>query len=637
METQNAEDSTGDVDVNVGGDSPNVDVIGDLEMSVACFSEKVSNLSIFMMNLETLEAEFEGLVIKDEENMDVECVLKGFEFDLLCGVLDSEVRDLGLFLDTLQAGISDAKERVSSFEDWQDRLIESEQCLKMSEEQFYEIKKQSVNFQRFFHSDKKEENGNVEEGGNVQEDNQVLDVKNTMNMETTLRMLEKSLANEIDLEKNFNDSKKIEEKLKHRIASLEDELIQTEEEAIEVWERWSEADNAREILKGISNELLAKLKLSQFNLVGLRKSESELTAKLETYIHQLKSRDVNLDKIIEGKTTQDSEVVYLSEKVCLLEKQLKETECQLVNVKASADEYQQQYNVTCSQITDMDNLIIELKENASNAENRANAAEVQCKVLTETIEELNKELSLLKDSGITSESVELLERQLKEYDLKLQNAVASAEASQEKQKMLYYTIEDMKHVIKDLKSKVSKAESLADSAEEKCIILSESNADLNEEISFLRNRLEYLEGSLRQSEEAKRATAKDIGKRTKVFKSLVTQLALEREHLNKKLSSLASENKILVVKLKQAYKDPSQEVSATLSSEHEDNKSSKTSSANDDEIKSDSTTSDVGTVRRIDAGVLSFKPLLISLFVVVISVATFLYFQGLELNVDDSL
>lgn len=69
----------------------------------------------------------------------------------------------------------------------------------------------------------------------------------------------------------------------------------------------------------------------------------------------------------------------------------------------------------------------------------------------------------------------------------------------------------------------------------------------------------------------------------------------------------------------------------------QDNKSFKTSSANDDEIKSDSTTSDVGTVRRIDAGVLSFKPLLISLFVVVISVATFLYFQGLELNVDDSL
>lgn len=376
--------------------------------------------------------------------------------------------------------------------------------------------------------------GNVEEGGNVQEDNRDLDVNNTMNIQTTLRMLEKSLANEIDLEKNFNDSKKIEEKLKQRIASLEDELIQTEEEAIEVWERWSEADNAREILKGISNELLAKLKISQFNLIGLRKNESELTAKLENSVQQLRSRDA---KIVENKTTGDFEVVYLSEKVGSLEKQLQETESQLVNVKASADEYQQQYNVTCSQIRDMDNLIIELKENASSAENRAIAAEVQCKVLTETNEELSKELTLLRDGGITSERVELLERQLKEYDLKLQNAVASAEASQEKQKMLYYTIEDMKHVIKDLKSKVSKAESLADSAEEKCIILSESNADLNEDISFLRNRLEYLEGSLRQAEEAKRATAKDIGKRTKVFKSLVTQLALEREHLNKKVKT----------------------------------------------------------------------------------------------------
>jgi len=384
--------------------------------------------------------------------------------------------------------------------------------------------------------------GNVEDGGNVQEDDQISNVNNMMNMQTTeqhrniLRMLEKSLANEIDLEKNFNDSKKIGEKLNLRILSLEDELIQTEEEAIEVWERLFEADNAREILKGISNEVLAKLKLSQFNLVGLRKSESELRDKLETSIEQLKSRDVNLEKI-ESSTAEDSEAVNLGAKVCSLEKQLQETECQLVNVKVSADEYQQQYNVVCSQVRDMDNLIVELKENAKNAENRANAAEVQCKKLTETNEELNRELTLLKDCGITSESVELLERQLKETDLQLQQAVASAGASEEKQKMLCYTIEDMEHVIKDLKSKVSKAESLADSAEDKCIILSESNADLNEEVSFLRSRLECLEGSLHKAEEANMTTAKDIGKQTKVFKSLVTQLALERERLIKKVKT----------------------------------------------------------------------------------------------------
>lgn len=626
METQSVEDNTGDVDV--GSVSDNGEVIVDFEMSVVYFSEKVSNLSIFMMNLETLEGELEGLVC-DEENIDMDCVLKGFEFDLLCGVLGSEVRDLDLFLDTLHAEISGARERDSSLNNWQERLVESE-------EQFYEIKKQSFSFERTLSSYKKEENGNVEDGGNVQEGDQTSNVNNMMNMQTTeqhrniLRMLEKSLANEIDLEKNFNDSKKIEEKLNLRILSLEDELIQTEEETIEVWERLFEADNAREVLKGISNEVLAKLKLSQFNLVGLRKIESELRDKLETSIEQLKSRDVNLEKI----KSSTSEAVNLGDKVCSLEKQLQETECQLVNVKVSADEYQQQYNVVCSQVRDMDNLIVELKENAKNAENRANAAEVQCKKLTETNEELNKELTLLKDCGITSESVELLERQLKETDLQLQQAVASAEASEEKQKMLCYTIEDMEHVIKDLKSKVSKAESLADSAEDKCIILSESNADLNEEVSFLRSRLECLEGSLHKAEEAKMTTAKDIGRRTKVFKSLLRQLALERERLNKKLSSLASENKILAVKLKQTNKGSSKEVSATLSSEHEGNKTSKNSSANDNEVKSDSIP-DVGTVRRIDAGVLTFKHLLISLFVLLLSAATFLYFK--DLNVDVSL
>lgn len=626
METQSVEDNTGDVDV--GGVSDDGEVIVDFEMSVVYFSEKVSNLSIFMMNLETLEGELEGLVC-DEENIDIYCVLKGFEFDLLCGVLGSEVRDLGLFLDTLHAEISGSRERDSSLNNWQERLVESE-------EQFYEIKKQSFSFERTLSSYKKEENGNVEDNGNVQEDDQTSNVNNMMNMQTTeqhrniLRMLEKSLANEIDLEKNFNDSKKIEEKLNLRILSLEDELIQTEEEAIEVWERLFEADNAREILKGISNEVLAKLKLSQFNLVGLRKSESELRDKLETSIEQLKSRDVNLEKI----ESSAAEAVNLGDKVCSLEKQLQETECQLVNVKVSADEYQQQYNVVCSQVRDMDNLIVELKENAKNAENQANAAEVQCKKLTETNEELNKELTLLKDCGITSESVELLERQLKETDLQLQQAVASAGASEEKQKMLCYTIEDMEHVIKDLKSKVSKAESLADSAEDKCIILSESNADLNEEVSFLRSRLECLEGSLHKAEEANMTTAKDIGKQIKVFKRLVTQLALERERLIKKLSSLASENKILVVKLRQTYKGSSKEVGATFSSEHEGNKTSKNSSANDNEVKSDSIP-DVGTVRRIDAGVLTFKHLLISLFVLLLSAVTFLYFK--DLNVDVSL
>lgn len=105
--------------------------------------------------------------------------------------------------------------------------------------------------------------------------------------------------------------------------------------------------------------------------------------------------------------------------------------------------------------------------------------------------------------------------------------------------MLHSTIRNMEHVIEDLESKVSKAENRADSAEENCITLSESNAELNEETGFLGSRLESMEGFLHQEEEAKMTTAKGHWKVDQSFK-------INESH-KKQLSSLASENKVLVV------------------------------------------------------------------------------------------
>ncbi|RYR16322.1 hypothetical protein Ahy_B04g073322 [Arachis hypogaea] len=255
------------MDIHSGEDDYDIDFIVStmltrLELNLACFSEKVTNLGIFVMNLETLECELETMILEkngiDGMVMDMECAEKGLEFDLLCGVLDSEVRELG----------------------------------------------------------------NAEEGVKIPEDDHSSDVKTGINMQTIeqqrhiLRMLEKSLANEMDLEKNINKSRQIEETLKLRIASLEQELIHAEEEAADVCERWFEADNAREILMGISVDLLGKLQISQFNLNGLNQRESELRARLES-----------------GNSDQ----------VSLLEKQLEEYESQLLNTKASADKYQKQY------------------------------------------------------------------------------------------------------------------------------------------------------------------------------------------------------------------------------------------------------------------------------------------------------
>ncbi|KAI4352334.1 hypothetical protein L6164_006597 [Bauhinia variegata] len=615
--------SLGGVNENSEGVSSSGEVIGDLgtastmltrlELFLECCSEKIVNLSLFMLNLETLESEFAEAYAMEKDYMGTDCTEKGMEFDLLSGIFDAEITELDSLLVTLKHDITDLRERISSckhlgetFMAMQEKLSGSERYLKQSEEQFAEIKMQSANFQRASSCFKRVENsGSGEEGAIMREDDEKQNLNAEIKMQTTeqqrriLRMLEKSLASEMDLEKNLNDSRQIEGELKLRILSLEEELVHMEEEATDFWGKWVEADNTNEVLFGISRDLLGRLQITQFNLNGLSKRESELRAKLEEYEFQLK------------------------------------------NAKSSAYASHEKYNVLCSEVRSKNNLTEQLKEHVSEAESRATTAEAQCKQLRETNAELIQELAVLNDGA--SERVDSLKKQLKESAVQLQHALASEEASQEKQSMLYSTIRDMENVIMDLKSKVSKAENLADSAEEKCIILSESNAELNEELSFLRNRLECLEGSLHQMEEAKVATAKDIGLRTKGFKNLVTQLAFERERLSKQISSLAIENKILVVKLKQTYKAPCLgtngfsgdsgfsakeiKVSETSPTGHEVDGASKNFSASDNEEKFADSKPDVGTVRRIDVGVLNVKNLLIAVLVLLVSAVAYLFQQ----------
>ncbi|KAL2335351.1 hypothetical protein Fmac_016564 [Flemingia macrophylla] len=551
MGTESAEHDDASVDLEGVVSSSGGNVMGDLgamitslDLGLAGFSERVFNLRIFMMHVETIGNEFEALVLEREGNMGIGCLEKGLEFDLLSVVVDSDVRELGEVLNILQCGVGEVRELVCScthlgeaFVAMQDRLFDYEQKLKQSVEELDDIKIQSASFQRTLSSCKKAENGEI-----VREDDKCLNANAEIKMQTVeqqrhiLRMLEKSLAREMDLEQIMNDSIEIQENLKLKTFFLEQGLVSMEEEAIDVWERWLEADNACEILLGISKGLLGRLHVSKLNLNCLSHRESELRANLKNAEDKL--------------TLANSEVFALSDKVSSLEKQLKESEFQILNAKASADEYQKQYNVACSEARDLESIIVELKAAISNAESRANSAETKANLLTQSNSKLNEELAILKGGGGASMKVDLPEKQLKESNTRLQSKVASAKA-QEKQSMLYSKIRDMENVINDLKSKVSKAESRADSAEDNCIVLSESNAELIEELGCLRSRLESLEGSLHHQEEVKMATAEDIRKQAKVFKQLLTQLAVERERLKHKITSLASENKILVVKLNQ--------------------------------------------------------------------------------------
>ncbi|XP_057462737.1 WPP domain-interacting tail-anchored protein 1-like isoform X2 [Actinidia eriantha] len=625
------------------------EVLTRVELDLACFSEKVVNLNILTMHVSTRENDLEAFVSDKEHTMD-DYDVKAMEFDLLSGILDSEVRQLDTFMSSIQLEIINVRETVSlcknleqASKDMEDKLVDSEESLKQSLDQLSEIRVQSAKFQKILSSFGGENNS--EKGADVFGNGEFLDQNAKIKIQTAeqqrhfLRMLEKSLARELDLEKKVGETRQIEEEMKQRLYSSEQEIFFMEEEAADVWERLFEAENSAEVLMGISKEILGRLHVVQFNLNGSIQREENLRSELKDSVEKLKAKDSAAQKLEDKLALADSEAFTLREKVNSLEKHLKESEIELLNAKSSSDECQ----ALSSEMHEKEKALDELKEIFSRVESRAESAEVECKLLTETNMKLNEDLRSASDK------LDALERQLRESDIHLQRALASAEASLETQKMLYSTIHDMENLIEDLKSRVSKAERRSESAESKCITLSESNSDLNEELRFLRNRLGSLEASLREAEETKMATVKDIGIRTKVITNLVMQLAFERERLHKQISSLTKENKILIQK---TDKDPSRSVSHDgrgndkdlLSSKHgfssathakESKEASDVSAtsvvAGEKKLGKVDSTSKLETERNIDARQLNFKygvMVVLTLAVSILAAFLFQYPQG---------
>ncbi|KAM7516659.1 hypothetical protein LguiA_006242 [Lonicera macranthoides] len=664
-----------------------LEVVTRLELDISRSSEKVLNMNILMMHVATRENEFEAFVSDKQHNISDSAEM-ALEFDLMSGILDSEVRELESFMSALQTETTNAREVMSSYEDlgeafeqMEEMIRDSEESLKQSFEQVLEIRDQSDDFQRKLLSFDREANGEGKKGMELLGNGGSSDSSGKMKMQTAeqqrhiLRMLEKSLARELDLEKKAAESRQSEEDLKVRLRSSEQEAFLMEEDIVVAWERFFEAENISEVLMGTSKELLGRLHILQFNLNGSVKREGELRTKLQSYMEQVNTKDSALQRLgsssaklndflvsqthtlkaalseAEDKLViADSENFTLRERVNFLEKQLKESEFDLTNPRSSTDGNQELYN----EIEELENMIKDLKEKKSKAESRAESAEANCKLLTETNMELNEELNYIKTSAKASDDrVESLEQQLKESDIELNHAVASSDANQEKQNMLNSTIKDMENLIEDLKAKVAKMERQLDSAEEKCIILSESNSDLNDEINFLRGRMECLEASLHQAEETKKATAKDISLRTKLITDLVMQLALERERLQKQISSLRKENKILANHVQLTNKGPelrgvymshdgkgdseelflskqkqSKEEAAEISTLHSEmDKMPKTVSEGETETGVADLTSNLQTTRNIDPSELNFKHALMAGLVILISVVAAFWFQ----------
>ncbi|PPR92764.1 hypothetical protein GOBAR_AA27905 [Gossypium barbadense] len=480
-----------------------------IDLDLACCNEKLVNLHVLLMFLLGWDKDPEEMAYGSCD-ISAQFIEKALVFDLLCGILDSELREVETFLSAVQSEIVDARRKTSSCvplgalsEKMDKKLHDSEESLKRCQGIVLEVKLLSTKLQASFPYFKHENSGQNEES------------------------------------------------LKLKLHHTEQVALRMEEAAEVVWGRFLEAENAAEVLMGISKELLGRLQIVQFNMNGSIQREAELKSKIEGCIEELNAKDIALEKLEISNVehaAKASEVFTLRKNMKLLEEQLKESEIQLKNAMASSETSQEHLH-------EMETVIDSLKVSIYEAESRAESAEAKVSELTDANLELTEELNFLKGNNEKStKKVTSLEKQLRESEIQLQHAKASSEASQEQQNMLYSAIWDMETLIEDLKSKVSKAESRTEGVEEQCIELSESNFELNNELGILRHEIECLETSLNQANFEKEANAKEISHRTKLITDMVAQLATERERIQKQLSSIVKEKEILVKKLQNMVK-----------------------------------------------------------------------------------
>ncbi|XP_028794662.1 WPP domain-interacting tail-anchored protein 2 isoform X2 [Neltuma alba] len=534
----------------------------EVDFRLAYSSEKLMNLHVLFIYLLRQENDLEAMNLKNN-CISIDFMEKAFAFDLLLGILDSEVRELDNFMDILQAEIVDARHKILSCRDlkevpftMEEKLHDSEESVKEFHQQLLELKMQSSKLQKTLEAFQHEnwetgkainlsENGQLS-GAKTESDDQMVEQRRYI-----LRMLERSLVREVDLEKKLAESREHED-LKLKLHHTEQLSMRMEEAAEFVWGRFLEAETAAEMLMGISKDMMGRLQIAELNLNGSVQRENELKSKLQTCIEELKDKDSSLEKLerINAELMKENaEVQSLREKVKNLEEERIEFEHHLSTATAENETNQEH-------LIEMENFVESLKESIYTAETRAESAEAKVTQLTETNVELTEELNFLKGSASTAEKkVGLLENQLRESEIQLQNAKASSEASQEQQNMLYSAIWDMELLIEELRSKLSKAESTTESAEEQCIVLSEANEELNKELDLLRSRMKSLETSLDQANNSKISSAKEINVRTKFIMDMVMQLTIEREHVHQQLCALKIENRSLEEKLKNVKRD----------------------------------------------------------------------------------
>ena len=133
-----------------------IKVLLSLDLDLAYSSEKLVNLHVLLMQVWARENVFEAMAM-EKDQISEDSIEKALVFDLLSGILDSEVTEIENFMDTLPTQIVDAHQKISScshlrelFNVMEEKLLNCEESLKQSQEQVLKMNMQLAKFQRVF-------------------------------------------------------------------------------------------------------------------------------------------------------------------------------------------------------------------------------------------------------------------------------------------------------------------------------------------------------------------------------------------------------------------------------------------------------------------------------------------------------
>ncbi|RZR72350.1 hypothetical protein BHM03_00012847, partial [Ensete ventricosum] len=177
------------------------------------------------------------------------------------------------------------------------------------------------------------------------------------------------------------------------ILSLREKVMALEEQLRESNIQLQLAKTSAETNQEQQNALQSDLYQMENVMEGLEANVLRAESKAE-------SAEAKYAELSKSNIALNEEIVFLrnseSEKRSLLERRYKDSNTQLEHAKASVEALEEQQNVLYAAITDMQNMIEDLKAKVSKAESRAENAESKCTLLTETNLELNEELGCLR-------------------------------------------------------------------------------------------------------------------------------------------------------------------------------------------------------------------------------------------------